>query len=44
MAFQDKLEIKPKGRRPDLTGYIGEEKVSLWFNDEIRTKLAKLLG
>jgi len=25
-----------KGRRPDITGYIGEEKVSLWLSKELR--------
>jgi hypothetical protein len=39
MAFQEKLDIKAKGRKPDLKGYFGSEQISIWLSDELREKL-----
>lgn len=35
-------EEKIKGRRPDITGYIGEEKVALWLSDDFLISNKKL--
>lgn len=31
---ENMAEEKIKGRRPDITGYVGEYKVALWLSDD----------
>jgi len=35
------MEEKIKGRRPDITGVIGTEKVALWLSDDFLKRLEK---
>ena len=35
------VEEKVKGRRPDITGVIGTEKVALWLSDDCIKNIIK---
>jgi len=37
-------EERIKGRRPDITGVIGDEKIALWLSDDCIKNLIKKVG